>query len=294
MLTEEAVGCVGEGFGTIAKNGKLTSLDGMKPTQSDKARRFRAFHDEPGIFIIPNPWDGGSARLLEAGGFKALATSSAAAAATWGRQDYRLTRDEALAHVRAIVEATDLPVSADLENGFGHQPEDAAETIRRAAELGVVGGSIEDATGDDAKPLYELDRAVERIKAAVEAARALPFPFTLTARTEGFCYPQPNLADVIKRLQAYEQAGADVLFAPGLRTLADVRAVCAALKKPVNFMNAMKGCAYSVDELAAVGVKRISLAASLYRVAMTALQGAAKEMLATVICSGVLEELQRV
>jgi 2-methylisocitrate lyase-like PEP mutase family enzyme len=253
----------------------------MKTSQSDKAGALRALHVQPGIFVIPNPWDGGSARMLEAAGFKALATSSAAAAATLGRQDYRLTREEALAHVRAIVEATDLPVSADLENGFGHRPEDVAESIRLAAECGAVGGSIEDGTGDDARPLYDLDQAVARIKAAVVMARALPFPFTLTARAEGFCYPNPNLDDVIKRLQAYEQAGADVLFAPGLRTLEQVRTVCSAVKKPVNFMNAMKGCAYSADDLAAVGVKRISLAASLYRVAMTALQGAAQEMNAT-------------
>lgn len=247
-------------------------------SQSEKGNRFRALHATAGAFVIPNPWDAGSARLLAAHGFKALATSSAAAAAALGCRDHRITRAEALASAKAIVEATDLPVSADLENGFGDSPESVAETIRLAAQAGLVGGSIEDGTTDDAKPLYDLDHAVERVAAAVQAARALPFPFTLTARTEGFICGRPDLDEVIRRLQAYEQAGADVLFAPGLRDLASVRAVCAAVTKPVNFMNGMKGGSFPVAALAEAGVKRISLAMSLYRTAMTALRDAAREV----------------
>ena len=210
-------------------------------------------------------------------GFKALATSSWAAAATAGRRDGHLSREEALSMARAIAAATDVPVAADLENGFGDAPEFVAETIRLAADAGLVGGSIEDATGDDAKPLYDISFATERIAAAVEAARALPFPFVLTARAENYIRGNPNLDDTIKRLQAFEKAGADVLFAPGLKDLETIRTVCAAVSKPVNIMNGMKG-AFSVAELAAVGVKRISLAAALYRVAMTGLRDAAKEM----------------
>ena len=187
----------------------------MTMSQDEKARRFRALHDRSGAFVIPNPWDAGSARLLASLGFQALATSSGASAGILGRRDGTVTRDEALAQARVIVAATDLPVSADLEKGFGDAPEVAAETIRRAAEVGLVGGSIEDATGDKAKPLYHIDYATERVAAAVQAARALPFPFTLTARAENFLRGNPNLDDTIKRLQAFEQAGADVLFAPG-------------------------------------------------------------------------------
>ena len=227
--------------------------------------------------MIPNPWDGGSARMLAALGFPALATSSWAAAGTLGRRDGDVSRAEALAMARVVVNATDLPVSADLENGFGDAPTYVAETIRLAADAGLAGGSIEDGTGDPARPLYDLGHAVERIAAAVEAARALPFPFVLTARAENFVCGRTNLDDVVQRLQAYEQAGADVLFAPGLRDLASVRTVCAAVTKPVNFMNAIPN-AFSVVELEAVGVRRISLAAALYRTAMTALRDAALEM----------------
>src|SRR6266702_904286 len=185
-------------------------------TQNDKAARFRALHRGPGAFLIPNPWDAGSARALAGLGFQALATSSGACAGTLGRRDGKVTREEALAHARAIVMATDLPVSADLEKGFGDAPAVAAETIRLAAEVGLVGGPIEDATGDKDKPLYDLSLAAERVAAAVQAARALPFPFTLTARAENYLRGNPNLDDTIKRLQAFEKAGADVLMAPGL------------------------------------------------------------------------------
>ena len=250
----------------------------MTTTQNEKAARFRALHDGPGAFVIPNPWDVGSARLLAGLGFQALATSSAASATALGRRDGRLTREEALAHARSIVEATDLPVSADLEKGFGDRPEVVAETIRLAAEVGLVGCTIEDATGNPDRPLYDVELAVERIAAAARAARALPFPFILTARAHNFLYAAPSLEDTINRLQAFEKAGADVLFAPGLPDLAAVGAVCAAVAKPVNFMVGIKGKSFSVGELAAAGVRRISLATSLYRAAMTGLLDAAGEV----------------
>lgn len=250
----------------------------MSVTQHEKAERFRALHDGSAAFVIPNPWDIGSARILAGLGFQALATSSAASAAAVGRRDSGLTRDEALAHARLIVSAADLPVSADLEKGFGDAPEVVAETIRRAAEAGLVGCTIEDATGNQDKPIYDERLAVERIAAAAEAARALPFPFILTARAHNLLYAAPRVDDTISRLQAFERAGADVLFAPGLPDLAAVRAVCAAVSKPVNFMVGIKGKSFSVRELAAAGVKRISLATSLYRAAMTAFLEAASEV----------------
>ena len=248
------------------------------PSQTEKAARFRALHQAPGAFVIPNPWDAGSARLLAALGFPALATSSGACAGVHGRRDGAVTRDEALAHARAIVTATDLPVSADLEKGFGDAPEAAAETIRLAAGVGLVGGSVEDATGDRARPLYDLGHATERVAAAVQAARALAVPFTLTARAENFLRGRPDLDDTIRRLQAFETAGADVLFAPGLPDLAAVRAVCAAVSRPDNFMVGIRGKSFTVAELSEAGVKRISLATSLYRAAMTGLLAAAREV----------------
>jgi 2-methylisocitrate lyase-like PEP mutase family enzyme len=243
--------------------------------QQAKAQKLRSLHEAPGTFIFPNAWDGGSARILEGLGFEALATSSGAAAGTYGRLDGKISRDEALAHCRVIVEATDLPVAADLENGFSDSPEGVAETIRLAAAAGLVGGSIEDYSG---AKLYDLEHATERVAAAVAAARALPFPFTLTARCENFLRGNPDLDDTIRRLQAYERAGADVLFAPALPDLAAVRAVCSALKRPVNFMVGIKGKSFSVAELKDAGVKRISLATSLYRAAMTGLIEAAREV----------------
>jgi 2-methylisocitrate lyase-like PEP mutase family enzyme len=247
-------------------------------TQHDKAIHFRALHRGPGAFVIANAWDGGSARMLAGLGFQALATSSGAQAGTLGKCDGNVTREEALAHCRSIIAATDLPVSADLEKGFGDAPEAAGETIRLAAGIGLVGGSIEDATGDPDKPLYGVSHAIERVAAAVQAAHGLSFPFTLTARAEGFLRGNTNLDDAIKRLRAYEQAGADVLMAPGLPDLAAVRAVCAALTKPFNFMAGIKGRSFSVAELADAGVRRISLATSLYRAAMTGLLDAAREV----------------
>jgi 2-methylisocitrate lyase-like PEP mutase family enzyme len=250
----------------------------MATNQSEKAARFRALHQAPGAFVIPNPWDAGSARILAGLGFQALATSSGASAGILGRLDGKVTREEALAQARGIVAATDLPVSADLEKGFGDAPAVAAETIRLAAEVGLVGGSIEDATGDKNKPLYDIGLAVERVAAAVAAARALSFPFTLTARTENYLRGNPSLDDTIKRLQAFEKAGADVLMAPGLPDLEAVRAVCAAVSKPVNFMAGIKGKSFTVAELEAAGVKRISLASSLYRAAVSGLADAAREV----------------
>jgi 2-methylisocitrate lyase-like PEP mutase family enzyme len=250
----------------------------MSPTQTEKAARFRALHQGPGAFIIPNPWDIPSARLLAGLGFQALATSSAASASAIGRKDGGLTRDQALAHARIIVDATPLPVSADLENGFGDAPETVAETIRLAAAAGLVGCTIEDTTGDPDSPLYDFGLAVERTAAAAEAVRALPFPFTLTARTHNLLFAAPSLEETIHRLQAYEKVGADVLFAPALPDLASVKAVCAALSHPFNFMVGIPGKSFSVAELAAAGVRRVSLATSLYRAAMTALLDAATEV----------------
>jgi len=247
-------------------------------TQSDKALRFRALHQRPGVFVIPNVWDGGSACVMAGLKFEALATSSSACAATLGKLDGQITRDEALIHAAAIVAACDLPLSADLEQGFADAPETVAETIRRAAAVGLVGGSIEDASGDSRRPIYDFDFAVERVTAAVEAARRLPFPFTLTARTENYFHGRPDLDDTVRRLQAFERAGADVLFAPGLPDLAAVRTVCSAVSKPVNFMVGIRGRSFSVAELAAAGVRRISLSTTLYRAAITGLYAAAREV----------------
>jgi 2-methylisocitrate lyase-like PEP mutase family enzyme len=251
---------------------------GSLSTQDRKAARFRSLHDGPAPFVIANAWDVGSARLLAGLGFPALATSSAASAAVLGRRDGGLSRDDALAHARSIVDATELPVSADLERGFGDAPETVSETIRLAAGVGLVGCTIEDSTGRPDQPLYELRHAVERIAAGAEAAHALGFPFLLAARAHNFLYPRPSLEETITRLQAFEKAGADVLFAPGLPDLAAVRAVCDAVTQPVNFMAGIKGRSFSVAELAAAGVRRISLATSLYRAAMTGLVDAAREV----------------
>jgi 2-methylisocitrate lyase-like PEP mutase family enzyme len=246
-------------------------------TQSDKASKFQQLHQRQDVFLIPNPWDAGSARILAGLGFEALATSSSAGAATCGVRDGKLTRQEALASARAIARATEVPVSADLENGFGDGLDAVAETIQMAADAGLVGCSIEDSTKNANQPLYEMQFAAERIAAAVQAAQSLPFHFTLTARAENFVRGKADLDDTIKRLLAYEKAGADVLFAPALPDLAAVRAVCSAVSKPVNFMVGVVGKSFSVAELAAAGVKRISFASSLYRAAMAGLVSAANE-----------------
>lgn len=248
------------------------------PTQREKAERFRELHEAPGTFIIPNPWDGASARILEAMGFPALATSSGACAATLGRRDGAVSRDEALSHATLIVENTGLPVAADLENCFADDPAEAAETIRLAAAAGLVGGSIEDATGRPEHPLFDFDLAVERVAAAASVARSLPFPFLLAARTEGLLRGHASLQDVVHRLQAFEKAGADVLFAPGLPDIEAVRTVCRSVSKPVNFMVGIPGRSFTVAELSAAGVKRISLATSLYKAAITGFLSAINEV----------------
>jgi 2-methylisocitrate lyase-like PEP mutase family enzyme len=246
--------------------------------QHEHAARFRELHEGDEVLVIPNVWDGGSAAIMAGLGFKAVATSSAACAATLGKLDGEITRDEALMHARLVASLSHCPVAADLENGFGHAPETVAETIRLAAATGLVGGSIEDASGDTREPIYGFELAVERVAAAVAEARRLSFPFTLTARAENFLHERPDLDDTVRRLQAFERAGADVLFAPGLPDLAAVRTVCSALSKPVNFMVGMRGKSFSVAELADAGVRRISLSTSLYRAAMTGLLAAAREV----------------
>ena len=252
----------------------------MATTQLDKGNAFRALHQGTGTFVIANAWDAGSARILAGLGFAAIATSSGASAGVYGRRDGGVTREQALAHARAIVGATDLPVSADLESGFGGDAKEVAETYWQAAAAGLVGATLEDATPGRSKdkPLFDLGEATERVAAAVEATRNLGFPFLLTARAEGFLRGNTDLDDAITRLQAYEKAGADVLMAPGLPDLASVRRVCAAISKPFNFMAGIPGKSFSVAELAAAGVRRISLATSLYRAAMGGLIAAAREV----------------
>jgi len=248
-------------------------------TPHAKSAAFRALHEGRAALLMPNPWDVGSALAMAQQGFAALATSSSACAAVSGRSDGELSRSQVLTHIALIAAAVDLPVSADLENGFGASPQDVAQAIRLAAEAGAVGGSIEDAGRSDAEGLYSFTHAVERIAAAVEAARSLPFDFVLTARAENFVRGVFDLEDTIRRLQAFEAAGADVLFAPGLPDLASVRAVCAAVSRPVNFMVGRPGQSFSVEALQDAGVRRISFGGSLYRASMVALRCCAREVL---------------
>jgi len=248
-------------------------------TQPARAEAFKALHERPGIFAIPNPWDVGSAILLAQMGFEALATTSAGSAFSSGKPDTAIGRNEALAGARAIVAATDLPVSADLENGFGDAPETCAETIRLAAEAGLVGGSIEDATGRADDPIYPFEASVQRVAAAVRAARALPFPFELTARAENLLHARADLDDTIRRLQAFAEAGADVLFAPGLQGRDAIAAVVRAVApKPVNVLVGLSGAPLSLAELAALGVKRVSVGSALARAAYGAFLRAAREV----------------
>ena len=243
-------------------------------TQAQKADAFRALHERAGAFIIPNPWDAGTAKLLASLGFEALATTSLGLSNMLGRVDGTMTvsRAEVLDNCRAIVEATELPVSADLENCYAHEPRAAAEMIRLAADAGVVGGSIEDATGDAAKPIYDFGLAVERVHAAVETAHALPFRFVLTARAENMIQGR------LKRLQAFEEAGADVLYAPGLRDLATIRTVVASVGKPVNVVMTHGDPSLTLAQLAGAGVKRVSVGGSLSRLALAAFLRGAREM----------------
>ena len=240
--------------------------------------RFRELHDQDGIFIIPNPWDVGTARIFASMGFEALATSSAGFAFSIGVIDGAVGRERMLAHCRDLVDATDLPVSADLENGFGDTPESSAETVLAAAETGLAGCSIEDFTNDADQPIYELQLAVDRVAAAAEAARSLPHDFILTARCENFLRGNPDLFATIERLQAFEEAGADVLYAPALPDLETIRTVCTSVGKPVNALMGIPGASYSVDELAEAGVRRISVGSGPSRVALGAFLKAAREM----------------
>ena len=248
--------------------------------QADKARSFRALHERSGIFIMPNPWDAGTAKLLASLGFEALATTSLGFASSRGRVDGTLSiaRAELIANCREIASATDLPVNADLENGYAEDPGEAAAIIRLAADAGIVGGSIEDATGEPAKPIYDFALAVERVAAAAQAAHALPFPFTLTARAENYLHGRPDLDDTIHRLQAFAAAGADVLYAPGLRDLATIRQVVAAVPKPLNVVMSAADPGINAQQLADAGVKRISVGGALARLAYAAVREAAVAM----------------
>jgi 2-methylisocitrate lyase-like PEP mutase family enzyme len=251
-------------------------------TQSEKAVIFETLHERKKPFVIGNPWDAGSARILTSLKYEALSTTSAGLAFSLGRKDgtAAVSRAEALANAKSIVEATNLPVAADLENGYGHAPEDAAETIRLAAGVGLVGGSIEDATGDEANPIYELEHAVERIAAAAEAAKALQFPFMLVARAENYLHGRPDLGDTIKRLQAFEKAGAAVLYAPGLTQPEDIRTVCASVTRPVNVLMGLKSVPrLTVSQLGELGVRRISIGSGFSRAALTAFLHAAREVI---------------
>ena len=256
----------------------MTTNPSAAVTQAEKGRAFRALHERDDAFIIPNPWDVGTARLLAHLGFDALATTSMGYAFSVGRRDNTLNRQETLAYASAIVSATNLPVSADLENGFGDAPESVADTIRLAAAAGVVGGSIEDATGLSDHPIYEMEHAIERVRAAVAAACALPFPFTLTARVENYLHGRPDLKDTIKRLQAYQEAGADVLYAPGLATKDDIAAVVSSVDRPVNVVMGLQGVQLSLAQLSAMGVRRVSVGSALCRAALGAFLRSAREM----------------
>ena len=246
-------------------------------TQAERARMFRALHERPGIFVMPNPWDAGTAKLFSSLGFEALATTSLGLANALGRVDGALaiSREELIVNCRAIAAATELPVNADLENGYADDPREAAVIIRLAADAGIVGGSIEDASGDPAQPIYDFNLAVERVAAAAEAARALPFPFTFTARAENFLHGRRDLDDTVRRLQAFAAAGADVLYAPGLRDLDTIRQVVAAVGKPLNVVMSAVDPELTPKHLAGVGVKRISVGGALSRLAFTAIRDAA-------------------
>jgi 2-methylisocitrate lyase-like PEP mutase family enzyme len=250
------------------------------PTQAERGRSFRALHERAGIFIMPNPWDAGTAKLFASLGFEALATTSLGFANTLGRVDGTLAvkREELIANCREIASATELPVNADLENGYADDPREAARIIRLAADAGVVGGSTEDASGNPAKPIYDFNLAVERVAAAVEVARSLPFPFTLTARAENYLHGRRDLDDTIRRLQAFAAAGADVLYAPGLRDLETIRQVAAAVPKPLNVVMSAADPDLTAGQLAGVGVKRISVGGALSRLAFAAVRAAAIEM----------------
>lgn len=245
-------------------------------TQAEKTASFRALHQQPGCFLIPNPWDAGTARILAGLGYEALATTSLGVANNHGRRG--VTREQVLANAREIVQATDLPVNADLENCFAHEPAAAAETIRLAAEAGLAGGSIEDYSNDPKSPIYDFDLSVERVRAAVAVAKSLPVPFVLTARAENLIRGRNDMADTIRRLKAYSAAGAEVLYAPGLRTAAEIRAVVAAVDRPLNVVTGWLEPGITVADVAAAGAKRISVGGALNRLALAAFVDAARAM----------------
>lgn len=247
-------------------------------TQQEKAERFRELHERPGTFVIPNPWDAGTARLLADMGFEALASTSAGYAYTLGRADYEVDRAQMMRHLAELAAATDLPVSGDLENGYGEAPEAAAATIRLAADAGLVGGSIEDATNRPEAPLYSIEAATDRVRAAVEAARGLPFPFMLTARAENFMVGVGDLGDTIRRLQAYQEAGADVLYAPALKEREQIATVVREVDRPVNVVMGLKGVDLTLADLTEIGVKRVSIGSGFARAAMGAFLEAAREV----------------
>ena len=247
-------------------------------TQTEKGQAFRALHQRNSAFIIPNPWDIGSARILAHLGFEALATTSGGYAFSMGQRDYTVGRESVLAHISALAPATDLPLSADLENGFGDAPEAAAQTIRLAAAAGAVGGSIEDATGRADDPIYEPGLAAERVRAAAEMARGLSFPFMLTARAENYLHGRPDLKDTIGRLQAFQEAGADVLYAPGLTNLDEIATLVRSVDRPVNILVGIPGAPLKLADLSAIGVRRVSLGSGIARAAFGSLLSAAREM----------------
>jgi 2-methylisocitrate lyase-like PEP mutase family enzyme len=247
-------------------------------TQVEKGQAFRALHQRNGAFIIPNPWDIGSARMLAYLGFEALATTSGGYAFSMGQRDYTVGREAVLAHISALAPVTDLPISADLENGFGDAPEAAAETIRLAAVAGAVGGSIEDATGRADDPIYEPALAAERVRAAAEMARGLEFPFTLTARAENYLHGRRDLKETIGRLQAYQDAGADVLYAPGVTGKDEIATLVRSVDRPVNVLVGIPGAPLNMRDLSAIGVRRVSLGSGLARAAFGSLVSAAREM----------------
>lgn len=247
-------------------------------TQTEKGRIFRSLHEREGVFIIPNPWDAGTARLLAHLGFEALATTSAGYAFSVGRKDNTIGREETIAHAAAMVSATELPVSADLESGFGDAPEEVAETFRMAVAAGLAGASLEDATRRLDEPIYDKALAAERVRAAAEVVHAFPFPFTLTGRAENYLWGRPDLKNTITRLQSYQEAGADVLYAPGLTSKEEIAAVVSSVDRPVNVVMGLKGAQLTLAGLAELGVKRVSVGSALSRAALGAFLRAAREM----------------
>lgn len=248
-------------------------------SQAKRAHAFKDLHDSGDMFVIPNPWDIGSAKMLEELGYKALATTSAGFAASLGLKDYNITREMKLSHIRALAEATELPLAADLENGFGDDPETCAETIRLGGQAGLVGGSIEDYSGDGDAPIYDLGLAVDRIRAAVEAANSFEYPFTLTARAENYLHGRLDLADTITRLQAFQEAGAHVLYAPGLMSLADIKTVLSSIDRPLNVLLGPFEGFVPLAELAKLGVTRVSMGSVFSNTAFDAFKKAAREVI---------------